>query len=209
MQSAPAIYRLAAVDVIRSATKLSHVARHVALPPPPARGAPRLPGGAEAPPVLIFNLQLPAYPAPFWAPGDGPGESVVYYYALRDEFDPAVFPNQAALALLSRFVAGGREADGSPSRDRLKLIGRVCNVGEWAEAAPLGVAERRLLESYNETPVLMRPQVRRGAACGRQPAGARSRARGGASASPHGAHPTGEGSLRAKQRASRLALAAT
>lgn len=44
---------------------------------------------------------------------------------------------QAAVGLLQRFVNGGKEADGCPTRDRLKLIPRVVNVDEWATTAPL------------------------------------------------------------------------
>jgi hypothetical protein len=42
----------------------------------------------------------------------------------REDFDPDKFENTAALGLLQRFVSNGREADGSPTRDRLKLIVR-------------------------------------------------------------------------------------
>jgi hypothetical protein len=34
------------------------------------------------------------------------------------------FENKAALGLLTRFVSNGREADGTMSRDRLKIIAR-------------------------------------------------------------------------------------
>jgi hypothetical protein len=34
------------------------------------------------------------------------------------------FENKAALGLLMRFVANGREADGCPTRERLKIIAR-------------------------------------------------------------------------------------
>jgi hypothetical protein len=154
--SAGAIYRLVAVDVLRTESKASHIARLVTLPPAcePARV-----GDVALPPLLIFNLQLPSYAPGIFGPSDGPGESVIYYFALRDDFDPAAFPNKAALGLLARFVANGREADGGATRDRLKLIARVANVEEWAEAAPLSTPEYRLLVSYNEKPLLTRPQV--------------------------------------------------
>jgi hypothetical protein len=42
----------------------------------------------------------------------------------REDFDPDKFENKAALGLLQRFVSNGRESDGSPTRDRLKLIVR-------------------------------------------------------------------------------------
>jgi hypothetical protein len=41
-----------------------------------------------------------------------------------EDFDPTKFENTAALGLLQRFVNNGREADGSPTRDRLKMIPR-------------------------------------------------------------------------------------
>ena len=45
--------------------------------------------------------------------------------------------NQAALQLLQRFVHNGREMDGQPTRDRLKLIPRIVNADEWAQKGPL------------------------------------------------------------------------
>ena len=46
-------------------------------------------------------------------------------------------PNAAALALIQRFMHNQREFDGTPTRDRLKLIPRIVNVAEWAEKGPL------------------------------------------------------------------------
>lgn len=46
------------------------------------------------------------------------------FHVCRDDFDPERCDNQAALGLLQRFVSNGREADGSPTRERLKLIPR-------------------------------------------------------------------------------------
>ena len=45
--------------------------------------------------------------------------------------------NKAALAMVQRFVHNKREFDGSPTRDRFKLIPRIINVDEWAEKGPL------------------------------------------------------------------------
>ncbi len=44
-----------------------------------------------------------------------------------------------------------------------KLIPRIVNVEEWAEKGPLSQPEYKLLLSYNDKPVLTRPQVRRAA----------------------------------------------
>lgn len=76
------------------------------------------------PPLLVFNVQLPDYPTAFWGASDGPGQSIVYYFALRDDFDADNPSNAAAAGLLARFVSNGRETDGSPTRDRLKMIAR-------------------------------------------------------------------------------------
>ena len=46
----------------------------------------------------------------------------------------------------------------TPTRDRLKLIPRVVNVEQWAVDAPLSAAEYRLTRSYNDKPLLTRPQ---------------------------------------------------
>lgn len=50
--------------------------------------------------------------------------------------------NQAALALVQRFMHNKREFDGTPTRDRFKLIPRIVNVAEWAEKGPLSGAYR-------------------------------------------------------------------
>lgn len=94
---------------------------------------------------------------------DGRGHSLVFYFRLPDNWDPHVYEKShpaaaPALGLARRFVHNGRELDGTPTRDRLKLIARVANPVEWAGAAPLSSAEARLLASYNDKPLLTRPQ---------------------------------------------------
>ncbi|KAI8464727.1 MAG: hypothetical protein J3K34DRAFT_104695 [Monoraphidium minutum] len=176
--SGGAIYRLAAVDVFTTEAKAFHVARLFSLPA--ARG-PVLAGDAALPPILIFNILLPAYTGGFFGPTDGPGQCLVYTFVLPDDFDAATFPNKPALGLLGRFVSNGREADGGSTRDRLKLIARVSNPEEWAARAPLSGAELKLLTTYNEKPLLTRPQVRRSVQ--RRPA------TGGGSGAPAGSRP--------------------
>jgi hypothetical protein len=56
--------------------------------------------------------------ATIFGPYDGEGVSIVFYFALPPGFDPAALPNQKALALYKRFLVNGREADGTPTRDR-------------------------------------------------------------------------------------------
>jgi hypothetical protein len=157
--SAPALYRPIGVDLFSFDFKLSHLARHVELPPPPPLGPAA--AAARVPPLLIINLQLPAYaPSILGGATDGPGHSLVYYFALPPGWEPTDAPSAAAAGLFRRFLADAREADGAPSRDRLKLLGRVVNVEEWVAAGPLSGAEARLLRNYNGKPLLTRPQQR-------------------------------------------------
>ncbi|KXZ49242.1 hypothetical protein GPECTOR_22g834 [Gonium pectorale] len=147
------LYRLLASDVITSETKLTHVARLANL-----QHLLRPASDPHLPPLLILTIMLPMYPASFFGANDGPSQSLIYYFGLPPDFNAATFENQAALALVRRFVTNGREADGSPTRDRFKLIPRVVNVEEWAQKGPLSPAEHKLLSTYNEKPVLTRPQ---------------------------------------------------
>eukprot|EP00775_Hariotina_reticulata_P011572 gene11572-11716_t len=159
--SSKAIYRLLAMDLFSTETKAYHIAKHFSLPqtgPPVVCQAVN--GGPEVvlPAMLIINVQLPDYPAALWGTSDGPGQSIVYYFGLSEDFDQTKVENTAALGLLQRFISNGREADGSPTRDRLKMIPRVANLEEWAKVAPLNATEYKLLLNYNEKPVLTRPQ---------------------------------------------------
>lgn len=102
-------------------------------------------------------------PPPPSSSADGRGHSLVFYFRLPDLWDPTAYEAShpaatPALGLARRFVHNGREADGSPTRDRLKLVARVANALEWTSAAPLSSAEARLLASYNDKPLLTRPQ---------------------------------------------------
>lgn len=157
-----AIYRLLGVDMYSFDTKLFHIAQHVELPAAPTLGpkAQALPADEKMPPLLILNLQLPTYAPSVFGGTDGPGYSLVYYFALPEGWEPDMVENQAALGLAQRFIHNGVEFDGQPSRDRFKILPRVVNVDEWAEKGPLSGAEVRLLKSYNGKPLLTRPQQR-------------------------------------------------
>lgn len=161
-KSEKAIYQLLAVDYFNFPEKTYHIAKQVQLPPanPPAalvgQNAAEL---AHYPLFLIFNIQCPLYPPSiFGGRTDGVGMSMVLYYKLRDDFDPQTFENRAALGLLKRFLQNGREADQTMTRDRLKLIPRVVNVDELNSKALLSIGEFKLLQNYNEKPILTRPQ---------------------------------------------------
>ncbi|KAG2495058.1 hypothetical protein HYH03_006669 [Edaphochlamys debaryana] len=161
--SKPALYRLLAADVVTTDTKVTHLARHINIATlqrmaasagvgPGAGGT----GDPHIPPLLIINIMLPMVPPTFFGSADGTSQNLVYYYALPPDFDTG--SNQKAVGLLKRFVTNGREADGTPTRDRLKFIPRVVNVDEWSRVGPLSQTETKLLQTYNDKPVLTRPQ---------------------------------------------------
>jgi hypothetical protein len=156
------IYKLVGVDMYSSDRKLYHIAQHVELPAAPKLGpeALALPQNQRLPPLLIINLQFPTYAPSMFGGMDGAGQSVVYYFALPEGWEPQCVENQAALGLAQRFFNNGVEFDGQPTRDRLKLIPRCANVEEWAQKGPLSGAEARLLRNYNGKPMLTRPQQR-------------------------------------------------
>ena len=86
---------------------------------------------------LAESLILSHSQASLFGNNDGPGHSLVYYYALREGFNPSLADNPAAVGLLRRFIHNGREENSEPTRNRLKLIPRVVNIDEWSAAAPL------------------------------------------------------------------------
>lgn len=160
--SGPCMYRLVGVDVYSFDFKLYHIAQHVQLPEVPVVGpaAQALPADQKLPPLLIINMQLPMYGPSLFGANDGHGHSLVYYFALPEGWEPSQVEQPAALALVQRFMHNRRELDGTPTRDRFKLIPRIVNVDEWAEKGPLSGYEHRLLMNYNDKPLLTRPQQR-------------------------------------------------
>lgn len=155
-----AIYRLVNVDIYSFDFKLNHIAKHMKLPAAPKLGPAALdmPPGERLPPVLVFNVQLPNYPASLFGAQDGQGLSLVFYFSLPEGWEPHHVANVAALELLQRFIHDGRESDNTKTRDRLKLIPHVTNLDEWAKESGLSGAEQRLLHKYNDKPLLTKPQ---------------------------------------------------
>lgn len=106
--------RLVGVDMYSFDTKVNHIARYIELPPAPTLGpeAAALPEDQRIPPLLIINLQLPTYVPSLFGTSDGPGQSLVYYFALPEEWEPKLVENQAAFEMLKRFINDGMESDG-------------------------------------------------------------------------------------------------
>lgn len=111
-------------------------------------------------PLLIINMQMPLYNPGYFGAHDGQGGSLLYFFSFPPDWHPDSVTNPAALQLLEGFFNDGLCADGTPARERLKLIPRVSNVDEWARVGPLSATEHRLLTTYNDKPVLTRPQQR-------------------------------------------------
>uniref|UniRef100_A0A7N0T5U8 Protein ENHANCED DISEASE RESISTANCE 2 C-terminal domain-containing protein n=1 Tax=Kalanchoe fedtschenkoi TaxID=63787 RepID=A0A7N0T5U8_KALFE len=140
------------VDIFLSARKIDHVARFVELPAASSYD--------KLPPILVVNIQVPLYPTSlFQSENDGEGMSVVMYFRLSESYSkelPVHFQET-----LTRFIddeverVKGFPVDTiAPVRERLKILGKVANL----EDLELSAAEKKVMNAYNEKPVLSRPQ---------------------------------------------------
>ncbi|CAM8887737.1 unnamed protein product [Rhodiola kirilowii] len=139
-------------DIFLSARKIDHVARFVELPAAASYD--------KLPPILVVNIQVPLYPTSlFQSENDGEGMSVVMYFRLSECYSkelPIHFQET-----LTRFIddeverVKGFPVDTiAPVRERLKILGKVANL----EDLELSATEKKLMNAYNEKPVLSRPQ---------------------------------------------------
>ncbi|XP_038716935.1 uncharacterized protein LOC120010264 isoform X2 [Tripterygium wilfordii] len=140
------------VDVFLSQKKINHVARFVELP--------HVSASEEVPPILVLNVQIPLYPATiFQSENDGEGMNVVLYFKLSESYSnelPLNFRENINRLINDEVerVRGFPVDTISPFRERLKILGRVANVDDLH----LSAAEKKLMNAYNEKPVLSRPQ---------------------------------------------------
>ncbi|KAE8661431.1 putative WRKY transcription factor 4 [Hibiscus syriacus] len=124
------------VDLFICPRKVNHIAQHLELP--------HVKPLEKVSALLIVNMQVPTYPASmFLGDANGKGLSFVLYFKVLDTFDKDISPHfQDNIKSNVRF------------REKLKILAGLVN----ADELQLGSTENKLVQAYNDKPVLSRPQ---------------------------------------------------